>query len=79
MSDKNWKKKIRHSLKFVGRRANFIMTKLNISYTLKAKELRGKFILLEEASVTGTANIIMAAVLAKGKPEFTMQRVNLTF
>lgn len=36
-------------------------------YTLKAKELRGKFILLEEASVTGTANVIMAAVLAKGK------------
>ncbi|MDR6516415.1 UDP-N-acetylglucosamine 1-carboxyvinyltransferase [Chryseobacterium camelliae] len=36
-------------------------------YSLKAKELRGKFILLEEASVTGTANIVMAAVLAKGK------------
>lgn len=36
-------------------------------YTLKAKELQGKFILLEEASVTGTANIVMAAVLAKGK------------
>ncbi|NML55891.1 UDP-N-acetylglucosamine 1-carboxyvinyltransferase [Chryseobacterium cheonjiense] len=36
-------------------------------YSLKAKELRGKFILLEEASVTGTANIVMAAALAKGK------------
>lgn len=36
-------------------------------YTLKAKELHGKFILLEEASVTGTANIVMAAALAKGK------------
>jgi UDP-N-acetylglucosamine 1-carboxyvinyltransferase len=36
-------------------------------YSLHAKELRGKFILLEEASVTGTANIVMAAVLAKGK------------
>lgn len=36
-------------------------------YTLKADQLHGKFILLEEASVTGTANIIMAAVLAKGK------------
>lgn len=36
-------------------------------YSLKSKELRGKFILLEEASVTGTANIVMAAVLAKGK------------
>ncbi|WP_370899965.1 UDP-N-acetylglucosamine 1-carboxyvinyltransferase [Chryseobacterium gossypii] len=36
-------------------------------YSLRSKELRGKFILLEEASVTGTANIVMAAVLAKGK------------
>ncbi|MFN1216605.1 UDP-N-acetylglucosamine 1-carboxyvinyltransferase [Chryseobacterium kwangjuense] len=36
-------------------------------YSLKARELRGKFILLEEASVTGTANIVMAATLAKGK------------
>lgn len=36
-------------------------------YSLKADELQGKFILLEEASVTGTANIVMAAVLAKGK------------
>lgn len=36
-------------------------------YSLKAKELQGKFILLEEASVTGTANIVMAAVLAKGR------------
>ncbi len=36
-------------------------------YSLTAKELYGKFILLEEASVTGTANIVMAAVLAKGK------------
>lgn len=36
-------------------------------YSLKAKELNGKFILLEEASVTGTANIVMAATLAKGK------------
>ncbi len=36
-------------------------------YKLKTKELHGKFILLEEASVTGTANIVMAAVLAKGQ------------
>lgn len=36
-------------------------------YSLTAKELNGKFILLEEASVTGTANIVMAAALAKGK------------
>lgn len=36
-------------------------------YSLTAKELVGTFIHLEEASVTGTANIIMAAVMAKGK------------
>lgn len=36
-------------------------------YSLKASKLEGKFILLEEASVTGTANIIMAAALAEGK------------
>ncbi|BBA17410.1 UDP-N-acetylglucosamine 1-carboxyvinyltransferase [Blattabacterium cuenoti] len=31
------------------------------------KNLNGKYILMEEASITGTANIIMAATLAKGK------------
>ncbi len=36
-------------------------------YTLEAKELCGTYLHLDEASVTGTANIIMAAVLAKGK------------
>lgn len=35
-------------------------------YAVTAKELQGKYMLLEEASVTGTANIIMASVLAKG-------------
>ena len=36
-------------------------------YEIDATNLQGKYILLDEASVTGTANIIMAAVLAKGK------------
>ena len=35
-------------------------------YRVTAKELKGTYMLLEEASVTGTANIIMTAVLAKG-------------
>ena len=35
-------------------------------YTLKADNLMGKYILLDEPSVTGTANIIMTAVMAKG-------------
>lgn len=33
---------------------------------IQARHLRGTYMLLDEASVTGTANIIMAAVLAKG-------------
>lgn len=36
-------------------------------YSVEARELKGSYMLLDEASVTGTANIIMAAVLAKGK------------
>ncbi len=36
------------------------------TYDLEAEHLRGKYMLLDEASVTGTANIIMAAVLAEG-------------
>ncbi len=37
------------------------------TYEISAKQLHGCYMLLDEASVTGTANIIMAAVLAKGK------------
>lgn len=35
-------------------------------YSVSAEKLRGAYILLDEASVTGTANIVMAAVLADG-------------
>ncbi len=35
-------------------------------FHIDASELKGTYMLLDEASVTGTANIIMAAVLAKG-------------
>ena len=35
-------------------------------YSVECKKLKGAYMLLEEASVTGTANIIMAAVLAEG-------------
>jgi UDP-N-acetylglucosamine 1-carboxyvinyltransferase len=35
-------------------------------FRVSAKKLKGSYMLLEEASVTGTANIIMAAVLAEG-------------
>ena len=36
------------------------------AYEISACELKGTYMLLDEASVTGTANIVMAAVLAKG-------------
>jgi UDP-N-acetylglucosamine 1-carboxyvinyltransferase len=35
-------------------------------FTISAENLEGKYILLDEPSVTGTANIVMTAVLAKG-------------
>jgi UDP-N-acetylglucosamine 1-carboxyvinyltransferase len=35
-------------------------------YEIAAQKLKGNYMLLDEASVTGTANIVMAAVLAKG-------------
>ena len=36
-------------------------------YAIEAKELKGTYMLLDEASVTGTANVVMAAVMAKGR------------
>lgn len=35
-------------------------------YEIEARQLKGTYMLLDEASVTGTANILMAAVLAEG-------------
>jgi UDP-N-acetylglucosamine 1-carboxyvinyltransferase len=46
--------------------ADFEFSEEKSCYIVKTNGLEGKYILLEEASVTGTANIIMAAVLAKG-------------
>jgi UDP-N-acetylglucosamine 1-carboxyvinyltransferase len=37
------------------------------AYVVQAQQLKGNYILLDEASVTGTANVIMAASLAQGK------------
>ena len=36
-------------------------------YTVESKRLKGTYMLLDEASVTGTANIVMAAVMAEGR------------
>jgi UDP-N-acetylglucosamine 1-carboxyvinyltransferase len=46
--------------------AKFDFEDVNTFYSVTANELRGTYMLLDEASVTGTANIIMAAVMAKG-------------
>ncbi len=37
------------------------------AFSLTARRLKGTYLLLDEASVTGTANLIMAAVLAEGE------------
>ena len=47
--------------------AKFIYDPKEEFYRVSAKQLEGTYILLEEASVTGTANIIMTAVMAKGE------------
>lgn len=47
--------------------AKFDFENVNTFYSITADELKGTYLLLDEASVTGTANILMAAVLAKGK------------
>jgi len=56
-----------HFLGFLELGAKFDYDKNDEFYTLTADTLLGKYILLEEPSVTGTANIVMAAVLAEGE------------
>ncbi|MDG1191864.1 MAG: UDP-N-acetylglucosamine 1-carboxyvinyltransferase [Flavobacteriaceae bacterium] len=47
--------------------ASFNYNREDYFYSVEAKNLKGTDMLLDEASVTGTANIVMAAVLTKGK------------
>ena len=47
--------------------AKFRYSRENQFYGVEADKLKGTYMLLEEASVTGTANIVMAAVLAEGQ------------
>ncbi|MAC94703.1 MAG: UDP-N-acetylglucosamine 1-carboxyvinyltransferase [Flavobacteriales bacterium] len=56
-----------HFIGFQKLGAKFIYNKDNKFYKVEAGNLQGTYMLLDEASVTGTANIIMAAVLAKGR------------
>lgn len=55
-----------HFLGFKYLGAKFDFNAARNVYEIKAPRLKGTYMLLDEASVTGTANIIMAAVLAKG-------------
>jgi UDP-N-acetylglucosamine 1-carboxyvinyltransferase len=56
-----------HFLGFVELGAKYHFDKEKSFYSLTTEKLIGKYILLEEPSVTGTANIVMAAVLAEGE------------
>lgn len=51
---------------FVKLGAKFRYNREEHFYGVEAKKLKGTFMLLDEASVTGTANIVMAAVMAEG-------------
>jgi UDP-N-acetylglucosamine 1-carboxyvinyltransferase len=55
-----------HFLGFAKLGATFNRVEGRDVYEISAKKLKGSYMLLDEASVTGTANIIMAAVFAKG-------------
>ena len=51
---------------FIKLGAKFRYNREEYFYGVEAEELQGTNMLLDEASVTGTANIVMAAVMAKG-------------
>ena len=55
-----------HFIGFQNLGAKFNFDSESSLFHIDASELRGSYMLLDEASVTGTANIVMAAVLAKG-------------
>lgn len=56
-----------HFLGFTRLGATFTYNANDGFYTLNADHIEGKYLLLDEPSVTGTANILMTAVMAKGK------------
>jgi UDP-N-acetylglucosamine 1-carboxyvinyltransferase len=56
-----------HFIGFETLGAKFVYDSKEEFYRVTANELKGAYMLLDEASVTGTANIIMTAVMAKGE------------
>jgi len=55
-----------HFIGFEKLGAKFNFDEKDIFYTVEASQMKGTYMLLDEASVTGTANILMAAVLTPG-------------
>ena len=55
-----------HFIGFQNLGASFDFDSVDSFYKVEAKELKGAYMLLDEASVTGTANILMAATMAIG-------------
>jgi len=55
-----------HFVGFQNLGADFSFNAESLTYKVSANKLKGCYMLLDEASVTGTANILMAAVLAEG-------------
>ena len=55
-----------HFIGFQNLGAKFIFNEDDGFYTVEAKKLKGCYMLLDEASVTGTANLVMAAAVAEG-------------
>ncbi len=55
-----------HFSGFVKLGADFNYDVENMAYSIKSKQLQGTYIHMDEISVTGTANVVMAAVMAKG-------------
>lgn len=58
-----------HFLGLIKLGASFRYNKEEHFYGVKATKLKGSFVLLDQASVTGTANVLMASTLAEGKTE----------
>ena len=56
-----------HFLGFEKLGAKFVYEEESGNFSIEAKKLKGNYILMDEISVTGTANVLLAAVFAEGK------------
>lgn len=56
-----------HFIGFQKLGAEFVYDAEDVFYTVEGKNMKGTFVWMDEISVTGTANVVMAAVLTKGK------------